>query len=174
MPRLAVNVSARQFHHPEFVHMVRSILDDTGIPSGRLELELTESILISNIEKTVEKMNTLKKQGVRFSIDDFGTGYSSLSYLKRLPLDMLKIDRSFVMDISLNSPDATIVNTIIAMADTLGLQVIAEGVEQVAELNFLRDHGCQSYQGYYFSRPLSAGDFINFLRKANLSDSAEA
>ena len=87
---------------------------------------------------------------------------------------MLKIDRSFVMDISLNSPDATIVNTIIAMADTLGLQVIAEGVEQVAELNFLRDHGCQSYQGYYFSRPLSAGDFINFLRKANLSDSAEA
>ena len=174
LPRLAVNVSARQFHHPEFVHMVRSILDDTGIPSGRLELELTESILISNIEKTVEKMNTLKKQGVRFSIDDFGTGYSSLSYLKRLPLDMLKIDRSFVMDISLNSPDATIVNTIIAMADTLGLQVIAEGVEQVAELNFLRDHGCQSYQGYYFSRPLSAGDFINFLRKANLSDSAEA
>jgi len=164
--RLAVNVSARQFHHNEFVSMVETILKETGMPSGRLELELTESILISNIEKTVEKMKALKNKGVRFSIDDFGTGYSSLSYLKRLPLDMLKIDRSFVQDIDANGHDATIVNTIIAMAKTLGLQVIAEGVEREEELNFLRQHGCLAYQGFYFSRPLPASVFDDFLNNS--------
>jgi EAL domain-containing protein (putative c-di-GMP-specific phosphodiesterase class I) len=130
-----------------------------------LKLELTESMLVSNVEDLVEKMHALKAKGIGFSLDDFGTGYSSLSYLKRLPLDQLKIDRSFVHDVLIDSNDAAIAKTIIALAQSLGLGVIAEGVETSQERNFLANAGCHAYQGYFFTRPLPLEGFEAFVRK---------
>ena len=156
---IAVNVSARQFHHPDFVQQVLDALSASGAQTNRLKLELTESLLIEDIESVITKMQTLKEHGVGFSLDDFGTGYSSLSYLKRLPLDQLKIDQSFVRDVLLDANDAAIARTVVALADSLGLQVIAEGVETRAQQDFLREHGCATYQGYLFSRPLPAAEF---------------
>ena len=152
---IAVNVSARQFRQPHFVQQVREALSHSGALAQRLKLELTESIVIENVEETIAKMSELRALGVSFSMDDFGTGYSSLQYLRRLPLDQLKIERSFVRDITQNSNDAAIVKTIIAMGRALGLEVIAEGVETVEQKDFLMAQGCEMYQGYLFARPLA-------------------
>ncbi|MCX7172957.1 MAG: EAL domain-containing protein [Proteobacteria bacterium] len=150
---LAVNVSAKQFRHRDFVGQVMAVLDCTGANPLKLKLELTESLLLENVEDVIAKMTALKAIGVSFSLDDFGTGYSSLSYLKRLPLDQLKIDQSFVRDVLTDSNDASIAKTIVALAQGLGLAVIAEGVETTAQRDFLASHGCHSYQGYLFGRP---------------------
>jgi diguanylate cyclase (GGDEF)-like protein/PAS domain S-box-containing protein len=157
---VAVNVSSRQFRHPEFVKQVLDVLERTGARPQNLKLELTESLLVENVEATIIKMSTLKEHGVGFSLDDFGTGYSSLSYLKRLPLDQLKIDQSFVRDVLTDANDAAIARTIVALGQTLGLEVIAEGVETADQRDFLAQNGCHAYQGYLFSRPLAAEDFL--------------
>ena len=159
---VAVNVSARQFRHKDFVDQVIAILDHTGADPKRLKLELTESLLVDNIEETIGKMARLKATGVSFSLDDFGTGYSSLSYLKRLPLDQLKIDQSFVRDILTDQNDAAIARTVIALGQSLGLAVIAEGVETGEQRNFLAANGCQSFQGYLFGRPGPAQESEQF------------
>ncbi|HZW21374.1 EAL domain-containing protein [Noviherbaspirillum sp.] len=161
---MSVNVSARQFRHPDFVEQVFDVLDRTGADPRKLKLELTESLLVDDIETIIEKMTRLKDRGVGFSLDDFGTGYSSLSYLKRFPLDQLKIDRSFVRDVLVDPNDAAIARTIVALGKSLGLTVIAEGVETEAQRNFLAEHGCEGYQGYLFSQPVPAGAFISHVR----------
>jgi len=151
--RISVNISPKQFREAGFVERVTSIVADTGAPPERLTLEITESVVIDNIEQTVERMHALKALGISFSVDDFGTGHSSLAYLKRLPLDTLKIDQSFVRDIGTDPNDAVIVETIIVMARHLGMDVIAEGVETNEALTFLRSRGCRKFQGYLFGRP---------------------
>lgn len=161
---MAVNVSARQFRGAEFVSHVRAALQTAGVDGRQLKLELTESMLVSDLEQTIGKMTELKAQGICFSLDDFGTGYSSLSYLKRLPLDQLKIDQSFVRDIHSDVNGASIVRTIIALGRSLGLGVIAEGVETAMQRDFLAMHGCLEYQGYLFTRPLPADALVEFLR----------
>lgn len=157
--KLAVNVSARQFRHPDFVKQALAVIDSSGANPNNLKLELTESVLVDNLDDTIDKMSSLKAHGVGFSLDDFGTGYSSLSYLKRLPLDQLKIDRSFVRDVLDDANDAAIARTIVALGQALELEVIAEGVETEGQRGFLADNGCHSYQGYLFSRPLPADQF---------------
>lgn len=161
---VAVNVSAHQFRQADFVDQVRMVIKDTGANPHRLKLELTESMLVSNIEDIIEKMHALKARGVGFSLDDFGTGYSSLSYLRRLPLDQLKIDQSFVRDVLSDPNDATIAKTIVALAHSLGLGVIAEGVETASQRDFLAAAGCHAYQGYFFSRPLPLEGFERFVQ----------
>ena len=165
---LAVNVSVQQFRHPDFVAHVREILLRSGADASRLKLEITESLLMDNVEDVIAKMEALRAQGVRFSLDDFGTGYSSLAYLKRLPLDQLKIDASFVRDLLTDPNDAAIVRTIIALAASLGLQVVAEGVETEAQRQALAVQGCPAYQGYLFSRPLPVADFEARVQQAAL------
>ena len=162
---LAVNVSALQFRHADFVQQVLAALEHTGANPKKLKLELTESLLVNDVEDIIAKMSALKARGVCFSLDDFGTGYSSLSYLKRLPLDQLKIDQSFVRDILIDPNDAVIAKTIIALADSLGLTVIAEGVETEAQRDFLARQGCLAYQGYLFSHPLALTAFEAFANK---------
>ena len=138
------------------------MLAQTGANPERLKLELTESLLVTDIEDVIAKMTRLKAQGVGFSLDDFGTGYSSLSYLKRLPLDQLKIDQGFVTHILTDANDAAIAKMVVALADSLGLSVIAEGVESAAQRDFLASQGCYAYQGYFFSRPLPIQAFETF------------
>jgi len=162
---MSVNVSARQLLQPDFVEQVLEALDRTGANPARLKLELTESLLVDNVEDTIVKMTALKACGIRFSLDDFGTGYSSLSYLKRLPLDQLKIDQSFVRDVLTDPNDAAIARTIVTLAQSLGLCVIAEGVETEAQRDLLASYGCHCYQGYLFSRPLPADQLEAFLLK---------
>ncbi|PVY89404.1 PAS domain S-box-containing protein/diguanylate cyclase (GGDEF)-like protein [Acidovorax sp. 99] len=152
--QLAVNVSARQFRQADFMEQVVAVLRQTGARPDRLKLELTESLALDNVDDTIAKMNALRALGLRFSMDDFGTGQSSLSYLTRLPLDQLKIDQSFVRNIGIQHTDALIVQTIIGMAQSLGIDVIAEGVETEAQRAFLERHGCTLWQGYLFSRPV--------------------
>ncbi|MDP3845813.1 MAG: EAL domain-containing protein [Pseudomonas sp.] len=161
---LSVNVSARQFRQADFVDLVRSALHSSGVDPSKLKLELTESLVLDNVEAVIAKMHALRALGVRFSMDDFGTGYSSLSYLKRLPLDQLKIDQSFVRDIVTDPGDAVIVKTIIGMAHNLGLEVIAEGVETEAQRSLLLDYDCRVFQGYLFSRPLPLAEFEALLQ----------
>ncbi len=163
---MAVNVSARQLHHCDFVTQVLRILDHTGANPRRLKLELTESLLVNDVEDTIAKMGALKAKGVSFSLDDFGTGYSSLSYLKRLPLDQLKIDQGFVRDILTDANDASIAKMVVVLAESLGLAVIAEGVETEEQKNFLAHQGCHAYQGYLFSRPLPLEAFEAFVKRA--------
>ncbi len=154
---MSVNVSARQFLHPDFVDMVLTTLDAAGIGAGSLMLEITESLLLENVDEAVTRMNTLKAHGLRFSIDDFGTGYSSLAYLKRLPLDELKIDRTFVADIEHDDNAAAICAAFISLANILGLQVVAEGVETEGQHHMLsRAHRCDTLQGYLFGKPMPA------------------
>jgi EAL domain-containing protein (putative c-di-GMP-specific phosphodiesterase class I) len=160
---IAVNVSSLQFRHSDFVDDVLDVLDRTGAPPQRLKLELTESLLASDMDALIAKMGVLKARGVGFSLDDFGTGYSSLFYLKRMPLEQLKIDQSFVRDILTDPNDAAIVRTIIALARSLGQEVIAEGVETEAQRQFLAAHDCLAYQGYLFSRPLPLEQLMPFL-----------
>ena len=157
---MAVNVSGRELHQKNFVSEVLAVIRATGANSARLKLELTESLLLHDVEDTIAKMAALQGEGVSFSLDDFGTGYSSLSYLKRLPLGQLKIDQSFVHDVLGGSSDAAIVRTIIALGDSLGLAVIAEGVETEGQREFLSRQGCHAYQGYLFGRPGTAEDFL--------------
>jgi diguanylate cyclase (GGDEF)-like protein/PAS domain S-box-containing protein len=161
---VAVNVSARQFKLPNFVEEVMAILDSTGARPPQLKLELTESMLLSDVEDIITKMTELKANGVGFSLDDFGTGYSSLTYLKRLPLDQLKIDQSFVRDVLTDPNDAAIAKAIITLGQSLGLAVIAEGVETEGQRDFLARHGCNAYQGYLFGRPCAAGDLAAAMR----------
>ena len=156
---VAVNVSARQFRHPDFVKQALAVIDSSGANPHNLKLELTESVLLENLDDTIAKMSTLKSHGIGFSLDDFGTGYSSLAYLKRLPLDQLKIDQSFVKDVLHDANDAAIARTIVALGQTLGLDVIAEGVETEGQRSFLAENGCHFYQGNLFSRPLPAEQF---------------
>ncbi|WP_147321304.1 EAL domain-containing protein [Rhodoferax lacus] len=160
---ISVNVSARQFRQSDFVEQVLSIVLATGANPHRLKLELTESLMVNNLEETVNKMEALNDQGIAFSLDDFGTGYSSLSYLQRLPLKQLKIDQSFVRDLLVDSKDAAIAQTVINLAQNLGLAVIAEGVETQAQRDFLERLGCQAYQGYFFGRPGPLQDFEKLL-----------
>ena len=162
---LAVNVSAKQFRQPDFVKQVQATVQRNAIDPTLLKLELTESILLDDIEAIIATMNALKKIGVRFSLDDFGTGYSSLQYLKRLPLDQLKIDQSFVRDIVFDSSDRTIVRTIISMSHSLNLGSIAEGVETGDQRQILMDTGCAQYQGYLFSKPVPIEQFEALLAK---------
>ncbi len=156
---IAVNVSARQFRQPDFVAEVLGTLQRTGANPQRLKLELTESLLLGDVEDTIARMAQLKRAGVGFALDDFGTGYSSLSYLKRLPLDLVKIDQSFVRDVLTDPNDAAIVRTILALAKSLDLQVVAEGVETAGQLSFLKLHGCEGFQGYLFGRPVPVEAF---------------
>ncbi|MCF8178579.1 MAG: EAL domain-containing protein [Sulfuritalea sp.] len=153
---VAVNVSARQIRQHDFVEQVMTVIGETGADPRKLKLEVTESLLLQDIEDAIIKMTLLKDEGVSFALDDFGTGYSSLSYLKRLPLSQLKIDRSFVRDVLTDSNDAVIASTIIALGQSLGLGVIAEGVETQAQKEFLAEQGCRTFQGYLFGRPVSA------------------
>ncbi|NDP40430.1 MAG: EAL domain-containing protein [Rhodoferax sp.] len=163
---VAVNVSALQFHQSDFVAQVLATLKRTGANPQRLKLELTESLLVQDLEGIISKMSALQAQGVGFSLDDFGTGYSSLSYLKRLPLNQLKIDQGFVRDILLDANDAAIAKMVVALADTLGLSVIAEGVETTAQRDFLAAQGCHAYQGYLYSRPVPIDAFEAFMQQA--------
>ncbi len=172
--KLAVNVSARQFHQPQFVDLVSSILRRTGSLPGRLKLEITESVVLINMEDIIRKMRILLDEGLSFALDDFGTGYSSLSYLKRLPVSQVKIDQSFVRDLNVDPNDAAIVRAILGMADSLGLQAIAEGVESEQQRDFLIENGCQAFQGYLFGKPLPADQFeARFLRRGKAAAVAE-
>jgi diguanylate cyclase (GGDEF)-like protein len=153
---VAVNVSAVQFRQGDFLTVIKKVLSETGLSPEYLELELTESTLLSNVNVMFPMLEELRTMGLKLAIDDFGTGYSSLSYLRQFPVSKLKIDRSFVQDVVLNSDDAAITAAIISMAKGLNLKVIAEGVETGAQMAFLRAHQCDEIQGYYFSRPLTA------------------
>lgn len=159
---MSVNVSARQFHQADFVSQVVAALETTGADPKLLELELTESMLLSDVEDTIKKMTVLRQKGVSFSLDDFGTGYSSLSILKELPLDRLKIDKSFVLELPVNQSACTIAHTIIELGKSLGLKIIAEGVETRQQFRFLVEKGCYSYQGYLFNRPMPIAEFMKF------------
>jgi predicted signal transduction protein with EAL and GGDEF domain len=155
---LAVNLSARQLRQPDFVATVSQCLQRFGIQPNRLKLELTESLLLHDVEDTIAKMDALATMGIEFSLDDFGTGYSCLSYLKRLPLSVLKIDQSFVRDVLTDPNDAAIARTIFQLAQSLGLQVVAEGVETQGQKECLQSMGCLAFQGYLFGRPAPLAD----------------
>ncbi|WP_394789037.1 EAL domain-containing protein [Rhodoferax sp.] len=156
---MAVNVSAMEFHSKGFLDGLQSILAETGLPPNLLELELTESGLLQDSEPTIRLLQTLKNLGVHISIDDFGTGYSSLSYLRHFPIDTIKIDQSFVRHIHDDNGESKLVIAIIAMGKSLNLQVIAEGIETAAQLDYLQSQGCVQGQGYFFSRPVHAKAF---------------
>jgi diguanylate cyclase (GGDEF)-like protein len=156
---LAVNVSARQFRQADFVDQVSGALARHGADPCRLKIELTESLLLDNVDEVVAKMQALRQLGVRFSLDDFGTGYASLAYLKRFPFEQLKVDRSFIRDITSDPDDAAIVSAIVAMGNALRLNVVAEGVEEEAQYAFLLEHGCRFFQGYLFGRPMPFAAF---------------
>jgi diguanylate cyclase (GGDEF)-like protein/PAS domain S-box-containing protein len=160
---LCVNISPRQFRQYDFVERLESSLSNSHLPPNMLKLEITEGIVIQNLDDTIAKMNRLKRLGVSFAMDDFGTGYSSLTYLKRLPVDVLKIDQSFVRDATLDANDAEIIRAIVAMARSLGLGMIAEGVEQAEQLEFLQQQGCHHYQGYLFSKAVPLPQFCQLL-----------
>jgi diguanylate cyclase (GGDEF)-like protein/PAS domain S-box-containing protein len=164
---IAVNVSAQELLHPGFVDQVRGVLQRTGADPRKLKLELTESSLVTDTEATVEKMKALKAVGISFSLDDFGTGFSSLSYLKRLPLDQLKIDRSFVFDVVQDTNAAVITRSVIALGQSLSLEVIAEGVETESQRRFLAMHGCRIYQGFLFSHPVCIEELETYLLKSS-------
>lgn len=163
--QLAVNVSACQFRQADFVEQVQQVINAAGIDPTCLKIELTESLVLDNMGDSIPKMQALKAIGIGLSMDDFGTGYSSLSYLKQLPLDQLKIDQSFVRDLVTDPNDAAIVQAIITMGQTFGLNVIAEGVETEAQRDFLAMHGCHAFQGYLFSKPVPIEQFDAFSRQ---------
>ena len=172
--RLAVNLSGRQFLHFGLLKQVEEALRSSGFNPRDLEIEITETVAMHNAEESIGVMRQLKALGISLSLDDFGTGYSSLSYLKRFPMDILKIDKSFVRDIPEDANDLAIVSAIIAMAHALGLHVLAEGVETVAQRDFLRDCGVDYAQGYYFSRPLAAPEMEELLRADSMQQAIAA
>jgi EAL domain-containing protein (putative c-di-GMP-specific phosphodiesterase class I) len=161
---VSVNVSPKQLQQDKFVSTIEQLLIKYEMPPRCLKLELTENVLLHDLQEITDKMLQLKEIGVSFSMDDFGTGFSSLSYLKRLPFDQIKIDKTFVRDVFQSMNDAAIVETIIAMAEHLNLDVIAEGVETKEEMDFLNAKGCNNYQGFYFSTPLPAPSLEAFLQ----------
>jgi EAL domain-containing protein (putative c-di-GMP-specific phosphodiesterase class I) len=163
---LAINVSVHQFHQSDFVQRVQSTLERTGAQAHRLKVELTESSLVHDIDEIILKMEQLKSLGVGLSLDDFGTGFSSLNYLKRLPLDQLKIDQSFVRDVLTDNNDAAIARMVIGLGDSLGFAVIAEGVESRGQREFLMQNGCHLFQGYLFSKPVPADAFAQYVRSS--------
>ncbi|MBI3221520.1 MAG: EAL domain-containing protein [Nitrosomonadales bacterium] len=163
--QLAVNVSAVQFSEPDFVERIEALLQEFAIDPEKLKLELTESVVLKDVEDSIQKMHALQKRGVQFSMDDFGTGYSSLTYLKRLPLNQIKIDQSFVHDIVVDHNDALLVKAIIDMSHNFGLEVIAEGVETAEQLEVLERGGCRSFQGYFFGKPVPLAEFEHLLEK---------
>lgn len=168
---LSVNVSPKQFHQSGFVEQVLKALAEHGADARFLKLELTEGMLLSDMDDTIAKMMRLKSYGISFALDDFGTGYSSLYYLKRLPLDQLKIDRSFVRDVLTDPNDAAIARTVVALAKSLGLQVIAEGVETQAQCRFLEDIRCYAWQGYLMSPPVEVAEFERLVINGNVPGS---
>ena len=163
--QIAVNLSGRQFKGGQLVSYIRQLLSETGMSPQNLELEITESILMDNTDLAITTLNELSAMGMTLAIDDFGTGYSSLSYLKQFPLNVLKIDRSFVRDVNDDENDAAIVDAIIAMSHRLQLNVVAEGVETKEQLAFLQAHDCERVQGYYFSKPLDFLAFSQFIEQ---------
>jgi EAL domain-containing protein (putative c-di-GMP-specific phosphodiesterase class I) len=169
--RIAVNLSARQFIDDNLPEQTAKTLQETGMDPALLEFEITESMMMYNTDKTIEVLSAFRKMGIRIAIDDFGIGYSSLSHLKEFPIDIIKMDRSFVKDIPADQADAAIADAIIAMGKRLGIRVVAEGVETHAQLVFLRERGCDEIQGYYFSKPLPAGEFASYLRR-NMADAS--
>jgi diguanylate cyclase (GGDEF)-like protein/PAS domain S-box-containing protein len=169
--RIAVNLSARQFIDDNLPEQTAKTLQETGMDPALLEFEITESMMMYNTDKTIEVLSAFRRLGIRIAIDDFGIGYSSLSHLKQFPIDIIKMDRSFVKDIPADQADAAIADAIIAMGKRLGIRVVAEGVETHAQLVFLRERGCDEIQGYYFSKPLPAGEFARYLQR-NLADAS--
>ncbi len=170
LPHVAVNLSSRQLHDTQLVNVIRGVLQRYRLPPATLMLELTETLVMRDTRETRMAFDALHELGVCLSVDDFGTGYSSLSYLKRLPLDVLKVDKKFVDEIVSNHTDGAIVGAIIMMAHNLGLQVVAEGVENAAQLDFLRLRACDQIQGYLFSKPLAFTDLRNFLAEGRRLD----
>jgi EAL domain-containing protein (putative c-di-GMP-specific phosphodiesterase class I) len=169
--RISVNVSGKQFERPDVVETINRIINESGVGHQYVELEITESVLMSNPKVLGEKLIALKRLGIEVAIDDFGTGYSSLSYLKTFPIDKLKIDQSFVRGIEVDEQDRAIVKAIIAMADALGIKTIAEGIEETAQALLLKEYGCQQAQGYMYARPLSEEKFVEFLKYNEISKS---
>jgi EAL domain-containing protein (putative c-di-GMP-specific phosphodiesterase class I) len=168
-PRMGVNVSARQFYQHDFVGMVERVLADTGLAPMRLELEITETVAMQTSERTLDMLRQFRKIGIAVAVDDFGTGQSSLSYLKRFPLDTVKIDRSFVVDILEGDSDEWIITAVLMLANHLGLRTIAEGVESEEQCTFLRGHDCREIQGYLIDKPLDAETFAErYLTKKEL------
>ena len=161
--KLSVNYSGRQLKQPDQVKIVEKVIQKTGINPANLNLELTESVVMEDAESNINALRDLKAMGLSIAVDDFGTGYSSLSYLKRFPIDILKIDKSFIRDISFNSDDEAIASSIIAMAHTLRLSVIAEGVETNEQLAMLVEKHCDQAQGYYFCQPIAADELKRFI-----------
>ncbi|OHD88070.1 MAG: hypothetical protein A2W83_05955 [Sulfuricurvum sp. RIFCSPLOWO2_12_43_5] len=169
--RISVNVSGKQFERPDVVETLSRIIDESGLEHKYVELEITESVLMSNPKVLGQKLIELKALGIEVAIDDFGTGYSSLSYLKTFPIDKLKIDQSFIRGLESDEQDRAIVKAIIAMADALGLKTIAEGIEEVPQSVLLKEYGCQQGQGYLYARPLSEDKFVDFLKYNEVSKS---
>jgi EAL domain-containing protein (putative c-di-GMP-specific phosphodiesterase class I) len=163
--RMSVNVSARLFQQYDLVRAILDILDETGLGPESLELEITESVAMTNLESTFETLWKLNGFSIRVAMDDFGTGYSSLAYLKKFPIHLLKIDRAFIRELDRNPEDQTIVKAILAMANTLNIEVIAEGVERVEQLDLLKRFGCGLAQGFYFSKPVPAAEFHDLLAR---------
>jgi len=161
---ISVNISARQLRQPDFVETVLAAIERSGANPHQIRLEITESMLVESVDDVIAKMTALRSHGLRFSLDDFGTGYSSLTYLKKLPLDQLKIDWSFVRDIQADGNNGAIAHTIVALSSAMGLPVIAEGVETEEQRAYLEGMGCHSYQGYLLSRPLPPQEFESLLR----------
>jgi EAL domain-containing protein (putative c-di-GMP-specific phosphodiesterase class I) len=168
---MSVNVSAIDFRQRDFVDGIEQVLKDTGLEPALLELEITEGVLMQNIDATVTALNRIKALGVRLAIDDFGTGYSSLSYLRRFPVDVLKIDQSFIRSLSSDSNDAALVSAIISLGRSLKLTIIAEGVETLQQLDFLKAHQCEEGQGYYFSKAVEPDAFVRYLQSVQPSSS---
>ena len=166
---MSVNVSAIQFHTAQFTERVAMIIADTGIDPANLCLELTESIVMKDVDETIHTLNKLRELGVSLSLDDFGTGYSSLSYLRKMPISELKIDRSFIASLYKDQNSDMIVSTIISMAHCLDMRVVAEGVETISQLEYLRANSCQTAQGFLFSKPMHADDFPVTLRISDFS-----
>ena len=171
--RVAVNLSAKQFADPLLLYRIRQALADSGLPASCLELEITESTLMQDVESAILIMQEIKNLGIHIAIDDFGTGYSSLSYIKRFPIDVLKVDRSFVMDIPQDQNDMAITAAVIAMAHKLCINTVAEGVETIEQLHFLRENACYEAQGFLFSRPLTLDSLRLFLQNYNATDIAQ-
>jgi len=162
--RVAVNLSARQFGSADLLDEIDAALADSGLPVASLELEITESMVMSDPDGVIRLLAAIRERGIHLALDDFGTGHSSLAYLKRFPIDCLKIDRAFVKDTPDNADDVAIAKTIVAMAQALGLSTVAEGVETAAQRALLQTLGCNQIQGYFFSRPLPAADFLEYYR----------
>jgi EAL domain-containing protein (putative c-di-GMP-specific phosphodiesterase class I) len=162
---VSVNLSGRTFADPDLLQAVVTALSESGLDPTRLELEITEGVLMERADRTIQTLQALKAVGVRLAVDDFGTGYSSLAYLKAFPIDILKVDRSFVRDLTRDADDAAIVLAVIALAQSLGLQVVGEGVEDAAQLGFLRERGCDYAQGFLWGEPVAAEQVPDLLRR---------